>query len=41
MLASVGRHKVGLHAEARDGSAVWRYRLGDHTVALIGELGAA
>jgi hypothetical protein len=31
--------EVGLHAEVRDGAAVWRCRLGDHTVARIGELG--
>ena len=33
-----GGHGVGLHAEVRDDSAVWRCRLGDHTVALIGDL---
>jgi hypothetical protein len=31
-------HNVGLHAEVRDRTAVWRCRLGKHTVAAIGEL---
>jgi hypothetical protein len=31
-------HNVGLHAEARDGVAVWWCRLGEHRVAAIGEL---
>jgi hypothetical protein len=31
-------HDAGLHAEVRDGAAVWRCRLGKHTVAAIGQL---
>jgi hypothetical protein len=34
-------HDVGLHADARDGVAVWWCRLGEHAVAPIGELGAS
>jgi hypothetical protein len=32
-------HRVGLHAEVWEGAAVWRCRLGQHSVAMIGELG--
>jgi hypothetical protein len=35
------RHDKGLHAEVRDGNAVWRCRFGEHTVALIGDLGSS
>jgi hypothetical protein len=31
-------HDAGLHAEVRDGAAVWRCWRGKHTVAAIGEL---
>lgn len=31
-------HNAGLHAEVRDETAVWRCRLGGHTVAAIGAL---
>lgn len=34
-------HNVGLHAEVRRGAAVWRCRVGQHTVAAIGELDTA
>jgi hypothetical protein len=32
-------HSVGLHAEVWDGTAIWRCRPGQHSVAVIGELG--
>lgn len=34
-----GQHDAGLHAELQEGRAVWRCRLGDHVLALIGQLG--
>ena len=34
-----GQHHVGLHAEVRDGRAVWWCRVGNHPVARVGELG--
>ncbi|MGQ0831417.1 MAG: hypothetical protein ACT4OV_07045 [Microthrixaceae bacterium] len=32
-------HNRGLHAEVRDGTAVWFCRGGDHTIAALGLLG--
>ena len=36
-----GLHAVGLHAQARDGVAVWWCQLGNHAVAAVGSLGTS